>query len=272
MSRRVIIQLGALGMETTRILGSAPLKDAYRRVVERVAAAAERCGRCPGDVLIVAVTKNATPDQIRHLVELGHVDLGENRVQHLVQRTAQLEEFLSRHRTLRATSRTAEHIPDQVRWHMVGHLQRNKVKKVLPLVQLIHSVDSLRLAEELHSHAARMERTVDVLLQVNVVQELTKSGVTAPAALHLAEQIDTMVHLRLRGLMTMGPLTENPQESRSCFARTAEIFRDIRDAKIGGQQFSVLSMGMSNDFEMAIAEGANLVRVGRALFGQEQNG
>lgn len=244
------------------------LRDAYRRTNDRIAAAAERSGRRRDDVLMVAVTKNALPDQIRHLVEMGHCDLGESRSQQLIQRAAQLEEFLARHRTLgRATGKAAT-LPEKVRWHMVGHLQRNKVRQMFALVQLIHSVDSLRLAEELHSQASRLEQPVDVLLQVNASQEQTKHGVAAPAAQHLAEQIDTMVHLRLRGLMTMAALTDDDQ-TRSTFARTTEIFRDIREAGIGGQHFNVLSMGMSNDFEIAVEEGANVIRIGRALFGEE---
>ena len=181
---------------------------------------------------------------------------------------AQLEEFLSRHRTLgRATTRSGAAMPTSVRWHMVGHLQRNKVKQIIPLVQLIHSVDSLRLAEELHNHAARLDRVVDVLLQVNASLEPAKFGVAAPAALHLAEQIDTMIHLRLRGVMAMAPEAEKAEASRPYFARAAEIFTDIRDAKIGGRSFNALSMGMSHDFEAAVEEGANVVRIGQALFG-----
>ena len=257
-------------MAGTQTVGSSQLRDAYRRLNDRIEAAAIRSGRLPNDVLTVAVTKNASPDQIRQLVELGHVDLGENRVQQLAHRVTQLDEFLSRRRTLgRATSKNAVELPEQVRWHMVGHLQRNKVKQVLPFVQLIHSVDSLRLAEELHGHADRMECVADVLIQINTAQEAGKHGVAAPAVLHLAEQIDTMVHLRLRGLMTMAPLNENPENSRACFALSADIFRDIRQAGFVGQYFNVLSMGMTNDFEVAIEEGANVLRIGRALFGEE---
>ena len=255
-------------MAAVPIAGAAQLKDAYRRVMDRVAAATERRGHGGRDVVVVAVTKNASPDQIRQLVEWGHIDLGENRVQQLVQRVAHVDEFLARHRVLgRARSKEATAMPRQVRWHMVGHVQRNKVSQLLPLVRLVHSVDSLRLAEELHAQTSRMDRVVDVLLQVNVSQEPTKFGVAAPAALHLAEQIDTMVHLRLRGLMTIGPLTSDARLTQLCFARTAEIFHDISDAGIGRAQFNILSMGMSDDFELALAHGANVLRIGRAIFG-----
>ncbi len=249
------------------------LREAYRRVNEQIGEAAARSGRRREDIVLVAVTKNASPDQIRAVVEMGQVDLGENRVQHLAQRVAQLEEFLSRKRTLGgAATRSAGESPLHVRWHMIGHLQRNKVKNVVPLVQLIHSVDSLRLAEELHAYGARHEKTIDILLQVNTSGEASKFGVAAPAAIHLAEQIDTMLHLRLRGLMTMAPYSENPEDSRPTFARAAEIFAEMQSAKIGGPDLNVLSMGMTNDYHVAIEEGANLVRIGRALFGENEDG
>ena len=246
------------------------LREAYRRVTERVGEAASRAGRSASDVVLIAVTKYATVDQIQQLLELGHTDLGESRVQQLAQRVAQIDEFLARKRTLaNAAPKNKQLMPEQVRWHMIGHLQRNKVKQVVPLVSLVHSVDSLRLAEELHNYAARHDLTIDVLLQVNASGEGQKNGVACPAAFHLAEQIDTMVHLRLRGLMTMAQKTGDPEDARPAFARTAEIFSDLRDAKIGGATCNVLSMGMSHDFEVAIEEGANVVRVGSALFGEK---
>ncbi len=248
-----------------------PLRDAYRRVCDTIADAAIRAGRRPADVIVVAVTKNASPDQIRQLVEMGHGDLGENRVQQLQQRVPQLNEFLSRKKTLAgAVPKQHELTADKVRWHMVGHLQRNKVKAVVPLVQLIHSVDSLRLAEELHAYGARTDRVIDVLVQVNASGEASKTGIAPPAVLHLAEQIDTMIHLRMRGLMTMAPYSDNPEDARPTFARTAELFHDLKSARIGGDACTVLSMGMSGDYEVAISEGANVLRIGRALFGETE--
>lgn len=224
---------------------------------------------------MVAVTKNASPDQIRTLVELGHTDLAENRVQQLTQRVAMLEEFLSRKRTLGgaldSTAEGSHDAPDQVRWHMVGHLQRNKAKQVIPLVTLIHSVDSLRLAEEIHQYGARTDRVVDVLIQVNTSGEASKYGITPPAVIHFAEQIDTMIHLRLRGLMTMAPHSENPEEARPVFARTAELFHELRRERVAGNDCNILSMGMSGDFEVAIEEGANVVRIGQSLFGSVES-
>lgn len=258
-------------MPSPSVAGPAQLKQAYAEVNQRIAAAAARSGRSADQVVMVAVTKYATPDQIRQMVEMGHADLGESRVQQLQQRAPQLSEFLARKRTLAAAaSKADDRTPTQVRWHMIGHLQRNKVKPIVPLVSLIHSVDSLRLAEELHAFGARTDTTIDVLLQVNTSGEAGKFGVAAPAAIHMAEQIDSMVHLRLRGLMTMAPHSENPEDSRPTFARCADIFRDIVDQKLGDGHCTVLSMGMSNDFEVAIEEGANVVRIGRALFGEHE--
>lgn len=243
------------------------LEARYRGVMERVGEAAERSGRRAGDVIVVAVTKTAGPDQVRGLVELGHCDLGENRVQHLQQRVAMTEEFLSRRRMM-GPSHGGEPMTQQVRWHMIGHLQRNKVKAVLPLVKLIHSVDSLRLAEEVQAAAAAMDRDADVLLQVNVSGEPSKFGLAGPAAPHLAEQMETMVHLRLRGLMMMAPYSDHAEDSRDCFLRCAELFEEMKSSGRLGGHFNILSMGMSNDFEVAVECGANVVRIGRALFGE----
>ena len=254
-------------MTIIKTVASSPLKEAYHQVMDRVAQTAGRCNRRLQDIIVVAVTKTASPDQIRTLVEMGHGDLGENRIQQLTQRVVQLEEFLSRKRSLgRTTNEVTEVIP-HIRWHMIGHLQRNKVKQVLGLVKLIHSVDSLRLVEEIQNTAARSEQVVDILLEVNASGDPAKQGVAAPAAAHLAEQIDTMLNIRLRGLMTMASLVENPQDARPTFARAAEIYHDICDGGACGKNFNILSMGMTNDFEIAIEEGANVLRIGRALFG-----
>lgn len=240
--------------------------DRFQQVTQRVAEAATRSDRRPEDVVVVAVTKTASPDQIRQLLELGHVDLGENRVQQLTQRVAMTEEFIARHHDI--PSPRPSSVPDQVRWHMIGHLQRNKVKAVLPLVKLVHSVDSLRLAEEVQAVAAKQDREVEVLLQVNASGEKQKAGLAAPAVPHLAEQMQTMFNIRVRGLMTMAPLSDNSEDSRPTFARTAELFNEMREGGQYGDRFNVLSMGMSNDFEVAIECGANVVRIGRALFGE----
>jgi len=154
----------------------------------------------------------------------------------------------------------------KVRWHMIGHLQRNKVRQVLPLVALIHSVDTLRLAEEINASAAKLNITPGVLLQVNTSEEPQKYGVSVGAAPHLAEQVETLPNLKLVGLMTMAPLTHNKDVIRRCFVRARELFTDIRGEKIVGQDFTELSMGMSSDYEIAIEEGATILRIGSAIF------
>ncbi|MHC4428526.1 MAG: YggS family pyridoxal phosphate-dependent enzyme [Planctomycetota bacterium] len=246
-------------------MGESTLQERYEAVRERIAAAAAKVGRRGDNVLLCVVTKFAAIDQIRQLLELGHLDFGENRVQALLQRAAQIEEFIERHRQI-SGSRPVQ-LPEKPRWHMVGHLQRNKVRKVIELVRLTHSVDSLRLVEEIQIAASRREEPVEVLVQVNTSGEKSKSGVAPAAAMHLIEQIDTMVSLRPRGLMCMAPLVEDPELVRPSFERLRELFDDIRSTGAGGEHFDILSMGMSNDFEVAIECGANIVRVGTAIFG-----
>jgi pyridoxal phosphate enzyme (YggS family) len=244
------------------------LRDRYRQIQERIAGAAERAGRRAQDVLMVAVTKNADPEQIRHLIELGHQDLGENRVQHLQQRVAMTEEFVARHRSLSSSKRTE--VPELIRWHMIGHLQRNKVKAVVPLVKLIHSVDSLRLAEELEAQATRLDQEAECLIQVSPVGEASKGGIAAPAVSHLIDQMQTMFHLKVRGLMAMAPYSDDPEDARPAFEHTSELFHEICRQGTAGPAFNILSMGMSGDFEVAIECGANVVRIGRALFGEKE--
>jgi pyridoxal phosphate enzyme (YggS family) len=239
-----------------------PLAEKLKDVQARIAAAAEAARREPKDVTLIAVTKTAAPEQIREIIQLGVGDLGESRVQVLTQRAMQINEFYQR----RAAAGD-ENVAAKLRWHMIGHLQRNKVKAVMPIVSLIHSVDSLRLAEELEQQAGKVERRVPVMLQVNASEEPQKFGVAVGAAVHLAEQIDSMPHLQLVGLMTMAPLDASESQARHCFARTREIFEEMKWHKIGGTSLRHLSMGMSNDFEPAIAEGATMVRIGTLLFG-----
>ncbi|MBO6740576.1 MAG: YggS family pyridoxal phosphate-dependent enzyme [Phycisphaerales bacterium] len=248
------------------------LEQRYTEVKQRVAEAAQRSGRAPSAVYTIAVTKFAEPEDIRELIELGHRDFGENKVQQLSQRAGVINEWFER---MRMHPRVAgEHAgfdpSDPVRWHMIGHLQRNKVRKIGDIVRLVHSVDSLRLAEEIQQVANKLDREIDVLLQVNVSGEESKFGVPIAAAAAIAEQIDTMINVRVRGLMTMAPICENPEDARPHFTRCRELFDDIRRVGIGEGHFDLLSMGMSGDYEVAIEEGANIVRVGSAIFGEPE--
>lgn len=234
----------------------ARVQRAYAEVNARIHAAAAKSGRSGDDIVLVAVTKYADLEAVKALLSLGHLDLGESRAQQLEERAALLAPLAA----------------EPIRWHMIGQLQRNKIRQVAPVAALIHSVDSLRLAEDLHAFGARNDLVIDALIQVNASGEDTKGGVPPAAALHLAEQLETMGHLRLRGIMAMAAQADTQagleRHVRPAFARTREVFEDIRRAPFRNDAFNVLSMGMSGDYEIAIEEGANVVRVGSGIFGQ----
>jgi pyridoxal phosphate enzyme (YggS family) len=225
------------------------LQQRYTEVMQRIEAAAAAAQRPPSAVRLVAVTKAAPVSAITELVRLGHLDLGESRVQQLVPRAAEV-----------AATAGAE-----VRWHMIGHLQRNKVRELLPVAGFIHSVDSLRLAQAISAEAQRTARTASVLLQVNASLEPQKYGAPLSDAPALAEQMAALPGLQLAGLMTMAELSDDTGAVRAAFARTRELFQKLAP-RLPREHFRELSMGMSHDFELAIAEGATLVRVGSALF------
>ena len=239
-----------------------PLAERLDEVRDRIAAACAKANREPSEVTLIAVTKTAAPEQIREILQLGVGDLGESRVQALQQRAAQVNEFFQR-----LQQRGDGTAASRLRWHMIGHLQRNKVKQVLPVVDLVHSVDSLRLAEEIDAHGAKMGRKLPVLLQVNASEEKSKFGVAVGAAVHLAEQMDSMPNVQIMGMMSMAPLDSTPDQARFVFSRTREIFEEMKWHKIGGNFLRHLSMGMSSDYEQAILEGATMVRIGTSLFG-----
>lgn len=223
------------------------LAENRRRVIERAEAAASRAGRTADSWRLVAVTKAVSADLAAALVDLGAADLGENRVNELVSKQQALGEL-------------------EVRWHMIGHLQRNKVKKVAGRVELIHSVDSERLADEIEKVAGALEIAQKVLLEVNVSGEEAKYGLTGENAPRIGENIAAMAHVTLEGLMTMAPIVDDAQETRPLFARLRELGeRMAADGLFAGDGFE-LSMGMTQDFEVAIEEGATMIRVGSALF------
>ena len=235
------------------------ISERIKRVQETINSTCIRVGRNPNEIKLVIVTKSATIEAIKEVIEMGFTDLGENRVQQLRKVSAQIAEFLEQ--------RNSEpNLPKKICWHMIGHLQRNKVRQVLPIASLIHSVDTLRLAEEINASAAKLNLCPRVLLQVNTSKEPQKYGVPVGAAIHLAEQIETMPNLKLIGLMTMAPLTHNKDVIRACFIRARELFIEMRGEKIVGPQFTELSMGMSSDYETAIEEGATILRIGSAIF------
>jgi pyridoxal phosphate enzyme (YggS family) len=234
------------------------ISEKVKCVKDTINSACARTGRDPAEVKLVIVTKAAAVEAIEEVVRLGFTDLGENRVQQLKKVSAQIADFLEKN--------TDEALPKKVNWHMIGHLQRNKVRTVLPIVSLIHSVDTLRLAEEINTTADRLNLCPKVLLQVNTSNEPQKYGVPVGAATHLAEQIETLPNLKIVGLMTMAPLTHNKDIVRACFVRARELFVEMRGEQVVSPQFTELSMGMSSDYEIAVEEGATILRIGSAIF------
>lgn len=242
------------------------IESRYRSVMDRIEAAAQKAGRSPNEILTVAVTKYATMEQVEALIRLGHVDLGESRVPQMVQRAALLNERRERRRMF-ASEAEREQLAD-LRWHMIGHLQRNKAKRCVEFARLIHSVDSLRLVDELGTVAMKQETVCELLVQVNVTDEDQKDGCAVGAAAHLCEQVDSLVDLQLRGLMVMGPTSQDEAETRVAFERAKELFDDLQQRGVGEGGFNILSMGMSGDYELAIDCGSNMLRLGSSFFGE----
>lgn len=219
----------------------------YEDVRRRIAAACGRAGRDPETVRLVAVTKYATVDAIRELVDLGHRDLGENRPQQLLERAALLG-------------------GRDVRWHLIGTLQRNKARKVLPVASLVHSADSARLLDALDRLAGELSLRPRVLLEVNVSGEESKHGFSPEDLRAGRPQVASFSHLDVAGLMTMAPYSDDPEAARPVFRGLRRLRDDL--ASVGPLPLPELSMGMSGDFEVAVEEGATIVRVGAALFGE----
>ncbi len=223
------------------------LKDNFKEVEARIQAACERAGRKREEVTLIAVSKTKPVQMLQEAYDLGNRIFGENKVQEIVDKY--------------------DALPADISWHMIGHLQRNKVKYIIDKVTLIHSVDSLRLAETIEKEAAKKGVTADILIEVNVAKEDTKYGVMPEDAARLVSQISVMPHIRIKGLMTIAPFVTNPEENRIYFQRLRNLAVDIGENKSDNVTMSVLSMGMTNDYEIAIEEGATMIRVGTGLFG-----
>lgn len=216
----------------------------YEETLERIAAAAERAGRSAGDVTLVAVSKTFPADVVAAAIEAGVTDLGENRAQELKEKVTAVR--------------------GDARWHFVGHLQTNKVRYVVGAAALIHSVDRYGVAEAIARRARTMGLTQDVLIEVNVSGEPTKQGVEPAAAVALAEEVEALGGLAVKGLMTMAPFADEAESSRPFFADLAALGGVLTRSLPAAAE---LSMGMTRDFEVAVEEGATLVRVGEAIFG-----
>lgn len=223
------------------------IKEQLEEVRERVNAACLRAGRDPKSVTLIAVSKTKPAQAVQEAYEAGARDFGENKVQEILQKQPAL--------------------PQDIRWHMIGHLQRNKVHQVIGKAVLIHAVDSLRLAEQIEQEAAKQNMDVDVLLEINVAKEESKYGFFLEDAEEAIRRISALPHVHIRGLMTIAPFVENPEENRGIFQKLYQFSVDINDKNIDNVTMGVLSMGMSGDFEVAIEEGATMVRVGTSIFG-----
>lgn len=228
--------------------GGVELEERYRAVMGRIAAACARTGRDPGSVTLVAVTKTHPPETADALARLGQLDVGENKVQEAKAKVPLCN--------------------GRLRWHGIGHLQTNKVRDAVRLFCMIHSVDSVRVAEEIEKQCVAQDKRMPVLLEVNVSGEGSKFGLEPGALAETAVAVNRLPHLELRGLMTMPPYSEDPGAARPFFRRLAALRREV-ETRLGAP-LADLSMGMSGDFEVAIEEGATLVRVGTALLGERR--
>ena len=217
-------------------------------VEKRIVAACERVGRKREEVTLVAVSKTKPIEMLQEAYEAGSRYFGENKVQELVDKY--------------------EVMPKDIHWQMIGHLQRNKVKYIVDKVDMIHSVDSIRLVEEIDKEAAKKGVIVNILLEVNMAKEDTKFGLMPEDVMNFVSEIVRFENIRVQGLMTIAPYVDNPEENRKYFANLKKLSVDIAKKRVNNVDMSVLSMGMTNDFEVAIEEGATMVRVGTAIFGR----
>jgi pyridoxal phosphate enzyme (YggS family) len=220
------------------------------KIRERIAQAAIRAGRDPASVRLVVVSKTKRAAAIAEAFGCGELIFGENYVQELVAKKGEL--------------------PPEISWHFIGNLQSNKVRQIAGQVDMIHSVDRLSLAREIDRQWGLLGASCDILIQVNVSCETTKGGTSSQALLELVTEVSSLAHLRIRGLMTMPPFFDDPEGARPYFRALRELAREVEGAGIAGVEMGELSMGMSGDFEAAIGEGATLVRVGSAVFGERE--
>ncbi len=224
------------------------LRENLKNVQKNIENACEKVGRDPKEVTLVAVSKIKPLSDIEELVGAGQMEYGENYVQELCDKY--------------------ENISTPVKWHMIGHLQRNKVKYIIDKVELIHSVDSLSLAKQIEKEAAKRDIISNILIQVNVAEEDTKFGLDSSEVIQLVREISLLPHVRVKGLMTSAPYVSNPEENRCYFKELHELFIDIQKENIDNVSMDILSMGMTNDYEVAIEEGATMIRVGTGIFGE----
>ena len=223
------------------------LKENLANVEKNIEQACKNAGRSRDEVTLIAVSKTKPVEMLQEIYDENIRDFGENKVQELCSKMEQL--------------------PSDIRWHMIGHLQRNKVKYIVGKVELIHSVDTYRLAEEINIQAKKQNVIVPILVEVNIAHEESKFGISAEDAILLVEEISKLENIRIKGLMTIAPYVENPEDNRLYFRKIKQLSVDITNKNIDNVSMEILSMGMTGDYEVAIEEGATMVRVGTGIFG-----
>ena len=223
------------------------LTENYDLVYQNVVDAAKKAGRNPDEVTLIAVSKTKPVSMLQEIYDHGCRHFGENKVQELVEKY--------------------EVLPKDIKWHMIGHLQRNKVKYIVDKVFLIHSVDSVRLAEEIDKQAAKKQVICNILVEVNVANEATKFGLMVDEVVSMVEEISKFSNIRIKGLMTIAPYVVDAEENRLYFRQIKQLSVDIKNKNIDNVSMNILSMGMTGDYEVAIEEGATMVRVGTGIFG-----
>ena len=224
------------------------IPENIKQVEENIIKSCEKVGRDPKEVTLIAVSKTKPYTAIEEALPSGVLDYGENKVQELTEKY--------------------EILPKDIRWHMIGHLQRNKVKYLVGKVELIHSVDSLRLANQIETEFAKKNEIANILIEVNMANEESKFGITSETTEQLVREISKLEHIRIKGLMTIAPYTDNPETNRVYFRNMKKLSVDIEEKNIDNVSMNVLSMGMTGDYQVAIEEGATMVRVGTGIFGE----
>ncbi len=224
------------------------IKENIEEILKRTAAAAVRSGRNPEDITVIAVSKTVDAERAREAVKGGLINLGENRVQELVSKYDQLSDI-------------------DVKWHLIGNLQKNKVKYIIDKATLIHSVENIELANEINKRAQKNNIISNVLIELNIGEEESKFGLDEENTYSFVKAMEQFENIKVLGLMTVAPFSENPEDIRWVFKKMKGIYDKISGMKLKNTEMKYLSMGMTNDFEIAIEEGANIVRIGTAVFG-----
>ncbi|MBQ1680835.1 MAG: YggS family pyridoxal phosphate-dependent enzyme [Agathobacter sp.] len=224
------------------------LQENYNCVLKNIEEACKKSGRDPKDVTLIAVSKTKPLEMLRDVYEGGARHFGENKVQEMCEKMEQM--------------------PEDVNWHMIGHLQTNKVKYIVGKCALIHSVDSLHLAKEIEKQAAKQNCEVPILVEINIANEETKFGIDRTEAMNLVKEIAKLPHVKIQGLMTIAPYVEDPEQNRQYFHQIWQLSVDIKNQNIDNVTMDILSMGMTGDYMVAVEEGATLVRVGTGIFGE----